>query len=441
MIAGQSIYFYSESLCGKSVRDRSMPFRTEPIDGMSEIVGGKPAGLSMSHWRRWLAISLAAGLAWGGWVWWTDRNYFDDHAVIELGDGERSVRDRRPKLDEAPGIAGPICDDAILPARCEQGKGRSEPAAKALARVEPGSVFSHKAILGRMRLAHDKGQLAAAEQIVNAAAADPRTLILSTRFLLVPIYSQLGRLDETERLIEERWEHLNETGEGASETAIDLVRMHIQLAFKPNPSKDARAYLELAAGLAPGDDRVWLGRANLAIRTGAYDEAERWLDACLERRPEDVPVWRARLSWGMATDQLEVARQALKHLPAEDWTSAQVHRLESLARRQAAIERQNWSTSWRKIPRIGRPSTGSPDWRRKRRNQPRSPNFCARKRKSIGSGLATRNCTIGTSPFATRRRWPTWPSSSAACSRPESSSPWRSRKSPNAMTCGRTCNG
>ena len=69
-------------------------------------------------------------------------------------------------------------------------------------------------------------------------------------FLLVPIYSQLGRLDEAERLIEERWEHLNETGEGASEPAIDLVRMHIQLTFKPNPVEDTRAYLE--SGRQPG---------------------------------------------------------------------------------------------------------------------------------------------------------------------------------------------
>jgi thioredoxin-like negative regulator of GroEL len=320
-----------------------MPFRTEQIDGMSEIVGGKPAGLPMSRWRRWLAISLAAGLVWGGWVWWTDRNYRDAIMQIELemangrfGTAARSLTKllaRWPDCDEA----------AILLARCEQERGRSEPAAKALARVEPGSVFSHKAILGRMRLAHDKGQLAAAEQIVNAAAADPRNDGSHARFLLVPIYSQLGRLDEAERLIEERWEHLNETGEGASETAIDLVRMHIQLAFKPNPSKDARAYLELAAGLAPDDDRVWLGRANLAIRTGAYDEAERWLDACLKRRPEDVPAWRARLSWGIATDQLDVVREALKHLPAEDLTSAQVHRLKvwlAAKRADIAIERQ-----------------------------------------------------------------------------------------------------
>ena len=71
------------------------------------------------------------------------------------------------------------------------------------------------------------------------------------RFLLVPIYSQLGRIDEAQRLIEDRWEHLNETGEGASEPAIDLVRMHIQLTFKPNPIENVRAYLDQACKAGP----------------------------------------------------------------------------------------------------------------------------------------------------------------------------------------------
>ena len=35
------------------------------------------------------------------------------------------------------------------------------------------------------------------------------------------------------------------------------------------------------------------------------------------RRPQDVPVWRARLNLGMATNQRDVVQQALKQLPAE----------------------------------------------------------------------------------------------------------------------------
>ena len=294
---------------------------------MSVVTEAKLASSRRSQWRWSVAVLLAVGLIWGVWSWWVDRNYRDAITQIELemangrfgiaAHGLTRLLERWPDCGEA----------AVLLARCEQERGHNEAAAKALAQVESGSLFAHKAILARMRLAHDRGQLAAAEEIINTAAADPRNDTAHIRFLLVPIYSQLGRLDEAERLIEEWWEHLNEMREGASESAIDLVRMHIQLTFKPNPVSNILAYLEPATSLAPDDDRVWLGQANLAIRTGAYDKAQRWLDACLKRRPDDVPVWCARLNWSIATNQPNTVRQALKHLPAEDSTPAQVHRL------------------------------------------------------------------------------------------------------------------
>ena len=55
------------------------------------------------------------------------------------------------------------------------------------------------------------------------------------------------------------------------------------------------------------------------------------------------PGRRARLSWGVATNQLDVVRESIKHLPAEILTPAQVHRLKAwLAARRAdlAVERQ-----------------------------------------------------------------------------------------------------
>jgi enediyne biosynthesis protein E4 len=134
----------------------------------------------------------------------------------------------------------------------------------------------------------------------------------------VPIYSQLGRLGEAQGLLQAWWEHLNAIGEGASERAIDQVRMHIELALKPNPVEQVRAYLDQAYRMAPDDDRVWLGRANLAIRTGDFAEATRWLDACLKRRPEDIPIWSARLRLGIATNRTDLVRQALLHLPVDD---------------------------------------------------------------------------------------------------------------------------
>ena len=99
---------------------------------------------------------------------------------------------------------------------------------------------------------------------------------------------------------------------------------HIELRRSPIPVETVRSSLDQAEQLVPGDDRVWLGKANLAIRVGSYEEASRWLDACLRRRPEDVPVWRARLNLAVATDRDAVAREALKHLPAEESTPAEI---------------------------------------------------------------------------------------------------------------------
>ena len=225
----------------------------------------------------------------------------------------------KPDSDEA----------AYLLGICERGRGRMRQAAAAWARVAPGSAYSERAILASMSLFQDSGQLAAAEQFINDTAEDPRNLGSAVRVLLAPIYGQLGRIEEAERLIEARWEQLNETGEGTPDKGIVLVRLHIELKWKGTPVETIRGYLDQTGRAAPQDDRVWLGRANLAIRTGDHDEAERWLHACLRARPEDVAVWRARLRWGMETNRIDVVQQALTHLPAEESAPAEIHRLKA----------------------------------------------------------------------------------------------------------------
>ena len=77
----------------------------------------------------------------------------------------------------------------------------------------------------------------------------------------------------------------------------------------------------------PDDDRVWLGKANLAMLVGSYEEAARWLDACLRRRPDDQPVWRARLEWAIKSNRIAEADQAMKHLSADQSTTDHVHKL------------------------------------------------------------------------------------------------------------------
>jgi tetratricopeptide (TPR) repeat protein len=224
-----------------------------------------------------------------------------------------------PRSDEAAYVLG----------LCEQARRRNHEAEQAWARVRPGSSFIQRAILARLRLFHDTGKLSAAEKIVIDAAADPRNDRTELLVLLVPIYSQIGRADEAERLLEERWEHLRVMGKATPDESIKLVRLHIELGLQTRSTDELKLYLDQVGRLAPDDDRVWLGRANLAIQTGAHDEAKHWLEACRGKRPDDVPVWRAWLNWGVATNRVDVVEEAANHLPAAESTQAEIHRLGS----------------------------------------------------------------------------------------------------------------
>jgi thioredoxin-like negative regulator of GroEL len=281
---------------------------------------------SRARWTLVLPV-VAGGLLWGGWKWWEVRR--DRRAIAEVreeinaglhGTAARklmAILARRPDSDEADYLLG----------TCEMARGRTEAAVESWARVPPDSRFAPRSILGRIQVHMEHGRLAEAEQLVKDALDDPRIDGSGLPILLGPVYCQQGRLDEAERLIEARWDHLNEAGEGPSEKAINLVRLHIELGRTIPPVEVIRSVLDQAARFAPEDDRVWLGKANLAIRIGSYDEAARWLDACLRRRPDDVPAWRARLDWAVATNRIAEAQEALEHLPAEASTPARVNKL------------------------------------------------------------------------------------------------------------------
>ncbi len=307
----------------------------------------------MARSRRRVRLLLAwlggAGLILGGWGWWTDRRYrgaMDEiESQIVAGRYAIACRDLNTLLSWKSDPTGGI---VYLLGSCELARGREHEAAEAWRRVVPGSEFSERAIRGRLRLLHDSGQLAAAERLLEQAAQDRRNDRTAILALLVPTWNELGRVDEAVRLVEARWQHLNERGEGALEPAIKLVRLHVDLTLKPTPVETIRAVLDRAARLARDDDRVWLGRANLAIRTGAYDEAERWLDACLRSRPEDVPIWRARLNWGMATNRIDAVRQAIGRIPASESTPTLVHRLRAFL----AASRGDHATERRELDRL-----------------------------------------------------------------------------------------
>jgi thioredoxin-like negative regulator of GroEL len=304
---------------------------------MERDEGGAPGGedgtdvLRAASRRRWglvLVPAVIAGLSlWGVYRWWDFQSYQramgEIRGEMESGRNALAVRAlnallaRKPDADEALFLLG----------TCEMARGRTQEADRAFARVPPDSRFAPQAILGRLQLQMERGRHAAAEEIVREALNDPRVDRSGLPILLGPIYAQEGRLEETLRLIEASWEDLNRAGEGSSEQAMNLIRAHADLRSNTVPVEVIRSALDQAGRSAPEDDRVWLGKANLAIRVGSYDEASKWLAACLERRPRDTAVWRSRLDWAVATGRVAAAREALGHLPAAEWTPAQIQKL------------------------------------------------------------------------------------------------------------------
>lgn len=272
-----------------------------------------------SRWRRVLLLAVVGvGLIACGWKLEQNRRYRRAMAEIkrEIQAGRNSHAARKlvalsawkPDSDEA----------AYLLGVCEKARGQTQAAFGAWDRVSPGSSFSAQAIQGRMQLLIERGRLADAEKLIIRAMADPRDDASKLGPFLGLVYSLQDRIEDRQRVIEACWDRLNKAGEGASERATLLVRLHIQTPT----TEETRSFLDQAARSAPQDDRVWLGKAKLAIGAGMYDEAARWLEACLRRRPDDIPVWHARLDWALATDRHAEVRQALAHLPVEDSTPA-----------------------------------------------------------------------------------------------------------------------
>ncbi len=101
-----------------------------------------------------------------------------------------------------------------------------------------------------------------------------------------------------------------ETWEGSSDPAGVLRRLYL-LDNSAFPVDYVRSLLDSSD---PSDDRVGLARANLAIWTGKFDEASRWLVPCLKRKPDDQALWRARLELAIAADDMGGFREAASHL-------------------------------------------------------------------------------------------------------------------------------
>ena len=253
--------------------------------------------------RSWRLLTFlgVAGVLWGAWAWWTHHRFQEAKAEIEseIVAGRHALASQ--KLNQLLAWkADPTGELHYLLGASELAQGRNKAAGDAWARVVPGSEFSARAIEGQMHVLLEAGQLAAAERLVNDDAQDPRNDRTALLVLLVPVFSKQGRITEAERLIEDRWENLNASGEGALEEAIKLVLQHVDLTLKPSKAADAdrrlARYRELHERQQPYRDAVELAR--LAEELGRRFEARGFLTIALQEDParDDLRQELLRLS-------------------------------------------------------------------------------------------------------------------------------------------------
>ena len=372
---------------------------------------------------RWSAVIVSAIVIGGlGWRWWDVHR--DRSAMAAIDDAMRhglyatATRELSALLDRSPGS-----DRArYLLGVCEKAGGRPREADAAWAAIPPDSPYIGRAVASRMDLLIEQGRFADAERLIERAADDlgSEASASAIRLGLIPILVQEGRAEEARRLVESRWRSLDAIGEGDPEQAVNLARLHMELRWDVPPPEPLRDYLVGLGRLAPDDDRIRLARANLAIRSGSYDEARRLLDDCLRRQPDDAAVWRARLEWSLRTGRLAEARAALGHLPPDLTTPEEVHRLAALL----ASKRGDPPRERRELDAL---VAEAPDDREalERLAALEPPETTAerrRRRAEIERDLSRyRELYRRNQPRATPRRWPAWRNGWAIASRRSSS--------------------
>jgi enediyne biosynthesis protein E4 len=275
----------------------------------------------MGSRRLWLGLFLVAGsaLAAGyGAVRVIDVRRLRtglDQARQEMAAGQyRTARKRLAEFSRSHTGQGEVEYELGV---CELKLGRPAAALAAWERIGQSSPYAAKAALQRATVVIETGRFTLAEEILDRALVHS-TGVDSLRLLqkLAMLCEIEGRTDEMRANLIESWRY--------SDAPAALLRQLSRQDLAKMPLLTLRQYLEKGAS---DDDRVWLGRANLATKTGQLDVAAKWLNSCLERRPNDPVVWRARLELAQAGGDVALGWQALEHLPAAGVSEVELARI------------------------------------------------------------------------------------------------------------------
>ena len=271
--------------------------------------------------RLWLASFLILGAiavtAWGGFRAIAARQFRAtlDQVKQEIAAKQYGrARKRLTELESSRDSSGEVDYQLGI---CEYYRGHPDLARAAWNRVSQEGPFGARATLQRAMLAMTTGQITEAEEMLQEglrrwSGADAPSLLRGLQL----VYHLEGRTDDVRRAIIASWTQ--------TDTPADVVKQLSRIDSAPLALEMIRNTLDKAA---ENDDRGWLARANLAIRTGQFDRAAQWLDACSRRRAGDSVVWRARLELARAQSDVAGAWNALERLPADALSPAELLRL------------------------------------------------------------------------------------------------------------------
>ena len=252
---------------------------------------------------------LLAGLAWlGAWavgeVGWRSE-LTGAEAEIAAGRYERA-RERLGRLARRrPGRDRPL----LLLGVCEEAEGRIDDALRDWGRVFAGSPLAVDASMRRARLALKHGRFRIAEESLTPLIGKSGRGSVEARSLWGKLLWLSGRGPEFRRFLRQGWSR--------SDQPVEVLRQLWELETGGRPTEGFRLILDAAGQEAPDDDRVWLGKADLARENGRFAEADDRLVRCEAKHPDDPAVLRARLDWALAANRLDLAARTLRRLRAD----------------------------------------------------------------------------------------------------------------------------
>ena len=283
-------------------------------------------------WFRLVILGAVVIVAWWGWKGLdTLRIRGELHrARKEMAQGRlEPARIRLTALSAArPGVLGGEVDYWL--GICESSQGRFERALAAFERVPAGFPFDAQAAALEAEANLRRGRLRPAERRLEEGLRRGGAGLNDLRRLLSRVYEIQLRVADAIPLYRESLEEIPDP--------LPLMRHVSYLDGGTLPLESLRETLEEAARLAPDDDRVWLGQARLAMQTGDWDGAERWLRRC-RQQGADVPVWEAWLGWAQGTGRPAEALEAVEALGPQRFSPRQREALCAWFARQAGDAR------------------------------------------------------------------------------------------------------